>query len=369
MPQVASKLRVTQVIDSLAAGGAERFAVNLANTLAESGHESYLCSTRAEGPLAAIVSPGVGRMRLNRTWPLDPLAFVAFAKFLNKHRVQILHAHSSAVFISLIGAVLSPAAPRIIWHLHQGKLVNNSNPSLLMRLVSRNVGAVIAVNRPLADWAIEKLQIPPQRVSYIANYVRMQKVGQMDEQLPGNPGFRIVCVANLRPEKDTLSLIEAMTQVLRQVPQAHLLLVGGCTNQAYSAQVKAEVASRQMAQSVSFLGPRNDVPDILLACDVAVISSAAEGFPLAIIEYGAAGLATVSTRVGACAEILQNGKAGVLVPPSEPAALAAALVNMLQSRELRQRLGAAFKARVEQKYGEQRILTELTEVYRRALSS
>jgi glycosyltransferase involved in cell wall biosynthesis len=368
-PPAAPRLRVAQVVDSLAAGGAERFAVNLANTLADNGHESYLCSTRAEGPLAAIVKPGVGRLRLNRSRSLDPLAFIAFARYLTRHRIQILHAHSSAVFISLIGAVSSSAAPRIVWHLHQGKLAQNSSPPLLMRLASRRVAAVIAVSRPLADWAIEKLQMSPQRVSYIANYVRMPRLSQTDAQLPGTSGFRIVCVANLRPEKDTLNLLAAMTQVLRQVPQAHLLLVGGCGDQAYGDRVRAEVMTRQMTQAVTFVGPRDDVPHLLQSCDVAVISSAAEGFPLAILEYGAAGLATVSTRVGACAEILENGRVGLVVPPSEPAALAAAIVTLLRSRDLRERLGAAFKSRVEREYGEQRIVTEITEVYRRALSA
>src|ERR1017187_9942132 len=159
-PPAAPSLRVAQVVDSLAPGGAERFAVNLANTLADRGHESHLCSTRAEGPLAATIKPGVGRLRLNRSCALDLLAFIAFARYLNRHRIQILHAHSSSVFISMIGSVSSSAAPRIVWHLHQGKLAQNSSPPLLMRLASRQVAAVIAVSRPLANWAIATLKMP-----------------------------------------------------------------------------------------------------------------------------------------------------------------------------------------------------------------
>jgi glycosyltransferase involved in cell wall biosynthesis len=238
-----------------------------------------------------------------------------------------------------------------------------------MRLASRRVAAVIAVSRPLADWAIKKLQMPRHRVNYIANYVRMPRLNEKDAQLPGTPGFRIVCVANLRPEKDTLKLLAAMAQVLREVPLAHLLVVGGCGDQTYGERVRAEVITRQMTQAVTFLGPRDDVPHLLQSCDVAVISSVAEGFPLALLEYGAAGLATVSTRVGACAEILENGQVGLVVPPSEPDELAAAIVTLLRSRDLRERLGAAFKSRVEREYGEQKIVTEITEVYRRALAA
>lgn len=366
-PPAASKLRVVQVVDSLAMGGAERLAVNLANTLADNGYESHLCSTRAEGPLAALIKPGVGRLRLNRSRSLDPLAFVAFAKYITRHRVEIVHAHGSAVFLSLIGTCLS-ATPRIVWHLHQGKLAQGSSSPLLMRLASRHVKSIIAVSRPLADWAIEQLHVPPQRVRYIANYVPTPQFSPRDGQLPGTPGFRVVCVANLRPEKDTLNLLAAMSQVLRQVPQAHLLLVGGCGDQAYGDRVRAEAITRQMTKAVTFLGPRDDVPSLLQSCDMAVISSVAEGFPLALLEYGAAGLATVSTRVGACAEILENGRSGLVVPPSEPVALASAIVTLLRSRDLRERLGAAFQSKVEREYGEQGIVTQITDIYRQALS-
>lgn len=356
-----------QVVDSLAPGGAERFAVNLANTLADQGHESHLCSTRAEGPLAAIIKPEVGRLRLNRSRSLDPLAFVSFAKYLTRHRIQVLHAHSSAVFISLIGSIFSSSSPRIVWHLHQGKLTRNARAPLLMSLVSRHVEAVVAVSRPLADWAIEKLQVLPRRVHYIANFVRISSLSRTEVQLPGIPGFRIVCVGNLRPEKDTLNLLEAMTHVLCQFPQGHLLLVGGCGDRVYADRVKAEVMTRQIAHAVTFLGPRDDVPYLLPSCDVAVMSSVAEGFPLVMLEYGAAALATVSTRVGACAEILEDGRVGLVVGPSDPAALGAAIITLLRSPDLRMRLGADFKARAEREYDEKKIVNEMTEVYRHAL--
>ncbi len=366
-PAPVSRLRVAQVVDSLAPGGTERFAVNLANTLAANGHESHLCSTRQEGPLAEAVAPGVNRLRLNRSRAFDPVAFFEFARYLSRHRIEVLHAHSSAVFISMIGSVLSPGL-RIVWHLHQGKLADHSSPPLPLRLASRKVAAVIAVNRPWAQWAIETLHLPPRRVNYIANYVRPALSGRGDAPLPGAPGFRIVSVGNLRPEKDTLSLLAAMTEVLREVPQAHLFIVGGSSDPAYSDRVKEDVITRRLEHAVTFLGSRDDVPEILRSCDVAVMSSVAEGFPLALLEYGAAGLATVATRVGACLEILDNGRAGLAVPPSNPNELASAILTLLKSPDLRQRLGTALKSRVEREYGEQKIVAEITDVYRLALS-
>jgi glycosyltransferase involved in cell wall biosynthesis len=154
-------------------------------------------------------------LRLNRSRTLDVRALLVFANYLTRHPIDILHAHSSAVFICLIVTVL-PKSPQIVWHLHQGKLAERSHAPMPMRLASRRVAAVITVSRPLADWAIEKLQIPPQKVSYIPNYIRKTGFSQAASQLPGSPGFRIVSVGNFRTEKDTFTLLSAMTQILCQ---------------------------------------------------------------------------------------------------------------------------------------------------------
>ena len=77
------------------------------------------------------------------------------------------------------------------------------------------------------------------------------------------------------------------------------------------------------------MGPRNDVPAILRACRIGVLSSASEGLPLALLEYGKHGLAAVSTAVGQCPEVLDNGYAGVLVPASSPDQFSDAIVGLL----------------------------------------
>jgi glycosyltransferase involved in cell wall biosynthesis len=180
---------------------------------------------------------------------------------------------------------------------------------------------------------------------------------------------RIVCVANLRPEKDHLTLIDAMKQVVESDPRACLLLVGSETDPAQTAKVKLRIQESGLSGHVSLLGSRGDVWSILRACGIGVLSSSSEGMPLALLEYGLAGLPVVSTSVGQCGEMLDEGRAGILVSPGKPEELAAAIVTLLRSRDLRERLGAAFKARVDREYGEQKIVNEITEVYRRALSA
>jgi len=154
-----------------------------------------------------------------------------------------------------------------------------------------------------------------------------------------------------------------MAIVVRSVPDAHLLLVGSCMVEEQGARVNATLQELGLAASVTELGGRSDVARILRACDVGVLSSVSEGFPLALLEYGMAGLATVATRVGQCAALLDSGEAGRLVAPQLPEQLAAALVELLRSPNLRRRLGGALRDHVERSYGERAVLTSLCAVY------
>ena len=99
-----------------------------------------------------------------------------------------------------------------------------------------------------------------------------------------------------------------------------------------------------------------------------MISSESEGLPLALIEYGMAGLAAVSTCVGQCAEVLDNGAAGILVPPKNPRALADALVMLLQSPEQCRVLSGRFAQRVQQNYSAEVVIGQICACYDQVLN-
>jgi glycosyltransferase involved in cell wall biosynthesis len=105
------------------------------------------------------------------------------------------------------------------------------------------------------------------------------------------------------------------------------------------------------------------VGSLLKQCDVAVLASSSEGLPLAIIEYGLAGIATVATDVGQCADVLDHGNVGLLVPPRDPSSLAAALMKLLNDRALRNALGRTFKAFVTEHYAAQKAMDEIVSTY------
>jgi len=356
-----------QVVDSLAAGGLESVAVNLANGLSGRGVKTWLCTTRMEGPLADRLSREVGRLSLQRRGSLDAMALRKLVRFVREHGVDVLHAHGSSLFFSALAKLLVPGV-KLIWHDHFGRFATEDRPVWLYRIAAKRVSGVIAVNEQLAEWATTKLKVSASCVWHVPNGVAELINGHAVE-LPGTPGKRIVCVANLRPEKDHPTLIDAMTHVVKVEPQASLLLVGSEANQGQTQRVRELIQRHGLGQQVFLLGSRNDVPSVLRVCDLGVLSSISEGMPLALLEYGMAGLPAVATSVGQVPDMLGQGQAGVLVPPGKPAELGRALADLLRSREQRERLGQALHERVKERYGEGAFVDQVVNIYKIVLTA
>jgi glycosyltransferase involved in cell wall biosynthesis len=163
----------------------------------------------------------------------------------------------------------------------------------------------------------------------------------------GTASDRIVvaCVANLIPYKGHADLIDALACVPRDRPW-ELWCAGRDDG------IGATLASRASSQGVAvkFLGPRDDVPDLLAAADIGVLASHEEGFPNAVLEKMASRLPVAATRVGGIPEAVADGKTGLLVPPRAPVQLGAALATLIADPGLRRSMGDAGRARVEAEF-------------------
>jgi glycosyltransferase involved in cell wall biosynthesis len=369
-----SKIAVMHVLDTLALGGAERAAINLVNHLPRQTYRPYLCTTRTEGPLADVVEADVGRIALGRRRRFESSALRSLVNFILTEEIRILHAHGSSLFIAALAAAFRPH-PIVIWHAHYGRVAMEDRRAWMHRLAILRTEGVIAVNHQLAEWCVHRLAMPAEKIWCVPNMVCTPAIGSETPDLPGVHGSRIVCVANLRAEKDHPNLIRAMALVVRRRPKTHLLLVGANSDPTYSASsayfeaVKQEIARYSLERNVSFLGQRRDVPSVLRACDVGVLSSKTEGLPVSLLEYGMAGLPVVATRVGECEEVLDHGRAGILVSPQSPAELAEALLSLLNSHERRVTLGETFLRLVQQRYSAPSIIELVCQVYDAVLQS
>ena len=355
-------LNVLTLVDSLDIGGTERVAVSIANRLAADGHHSYLCTTRQEGPLAKVVSPAVGRLSLSRSRTIEWKAIRRLVQFIREHKIEILHAHSSSVLTANLASRFSPY-PKIVWHDHFGPNDQQERSAWVYRGLTKRVGGVITVSQPLADWSRDRLRFPESRIWCLPNFVDVPESSESPVELPGQPGNRIVCVANVRPVKDHSNLVQAMKIVVAKHPQAHLFLVGGLTDSGCVASLRSEIDDLNLESHVSLLGPREDVGQILSACDIGVLSSKSEGLPVSLLEYGAAGLPVVITDVGQCSVVVDHGEAGMLVPPQDPRAHADAMIELLDSESKRKQLGERYLEKVKKQYSSGAVIEQLSEIY------
>lgn len=144
--------------------------------------------------------------------------------------------------------------------------------------------------------------------------------------------------ANLRREKDYPNLLHATALVVTQDPHLTVLAAGQGPLEADVTALHHELG---LGDRFRLLGYRPDVPDLMAAADFFVLGSAFEGLPVSIMEAMAAGLPVVATAVGGVPEAVLDGETGLLVPPHDASALAAAMVTVARSPELRERLGSA----------------------------
>lgn len=342
-------IKVMQIVDTLDAGGMERMAITIANSLPPDRFESHLCTTRRGGTLEQELMDRVRRLDLGRSARFDVQAFHSLLGYVRGQGIQLLHAHGPSLFVSALLKLVDRSIS-VVWHDHYGAKHVRGRSVWAYRLAVSRIDGIIAVTQDLERWAIDALHYPETRVRYVPNFVGARSEPKAAPALPGVRGKRLVCVANMKPQKGHIHLIEAMAQIVNVVPEAHLLLIGDTGNETYADQVRAEIARHGLGGHVTLLGIRNDVHAILSGCDIGILSSTSEGLPVALIEYGVMGLAAVATDVGQCAEVLGHGRSGKLVPPRDSRALARAVVDLLLNPVEAQRIAVDLRKRVSTVY-------------------
>lgn len=312
-------MRVLQLIDTLEAGGAERMAVSLANALCGKVELSALCATRSEGPLRGTVSSDVLFFTMKKMSAFDRAALMRLAGFIRENRIGIVHAHGTSVFTAVLVKRLVPGL-RVIWHEHYGARAQQSRwKNLPLWAACRFVDAAIGVNPDLAGWIGRQLGVP--HTVFIPNFATLADRGE-SITLRGN-GRKIVVLANLKPPKNHHRLVSAFASS-GLADQGWTLHLGGKDFvDAYSESLKAAVAAASLSDCVFLYGSIENAAAFLEQGDLAVLASTSEGFPVALLEYGLAGLPVVCTQVGYCREIV--GGRGWLFDPENEISMARAL--------------------------------------------
>jgi glycosyltransferase involved in cell wall biosynthesis len=275
----------------------------------------------------------------------------AFARELRRQAPDVFHAHLRwplAAKYPLLAAVLArvPAIVATV-HLYPDVPIDRSN-RLQERLLAAHVARYIAVSEDIATRLVERLRWPEDKIEVIHNGVPVERL-----QRPVDPDLRrqltggqdrpvLLSTARLVPQKG----LEVLLRAAAQVNQARLVLAGEGPERA---KLESEAAALGVADRVVFLGYRNDVPELLAACDVFVLPSLYEGTSLSLLEAMAAGKPVITSAIPGTDEVVVDGETGLLVRPGDVDGLVAALRRVLAEPLLRARLGAAARKRAEER--------------------
>lgn len=352
-------MRVMQLIDSLHPGGAERMAVAFANELIPYVENSYLCVSRQEGILNFTIDENVGYCFLNKRSKVDAVAFQKLIRFVKMNKIEIIHAHSSSFFYATLLKMIKPSL-KLIWHDHYGNnAMLEERKYLILKWSSRFFSAIISVNEILKDWAIKNLRC--DKVVFLNNFISESKSEKSTIKLKGDAEYRIVCLANLRPQKDHINLLEAFQLLKQRYPLASLHLIGKINYDSYYEEVTSFI-SKNNIDSIHIYGSQSGVLELLRSAKIGVLSSKSEGLPVSLLEYGLAGLPVVCTDVGQCREVVNNY--GKIVPPNDSIALSKSVMDYFEDRSSMVDDGKALLSHIELSYSFKSVHTSLLDIYK-----
>jgi L-malate glycosyltransferase len=173
-------------------------------------------------------------------------------------------------------------------------------------------------------------------------------------------------VGRLVPIKDLGTLVLAFARLLDAMPCAYLLIAG---DGPVRPEIEALITQRKLGGGVRLLGWREDLAPLYATIDVCVLSSRNEGTPVAIIEAMAAGRPVVATRVGGVPDVVEEEATGLLAPPGDVEALAAAMQRLAGDAELRRTMGAHARDVAAAWFGYERLVDDIDRLYADALAS
>lgn len=387
--------RVLRIITRLNIGGPSIQAMALSDRLHAFGFETTLVHGRlgaGEGDMSYLAAPSAELRRLGAlrrdVAPLhDAIALMQLVDLMRDLRPQIVHTHmAKAGTLGRVAAAIynrtgGRSAPARVVHTYHGHVLEGYFSPAHTRIytgVERRLAAVtdriVAISPRIERELVEEHAIG-QRDQYrvVPLGFDLERFAMIDDAtraaaraaLGIAPGAHVVVtVGRLTAIKNHGLFLETARRVAERDPLAVFVIAGDGEARAALEQTARALG---LADRTQFLGWRRDLETIYGAADVFLLTSRNEGTPVALIESLAAAVAGVSTDVGGVADVIDSERVGRLAPPDDPDALASHVAALLRSPALRQQIGEAGRRAVLARYGIDRLVQDVDELYRELL--
>lgn len=355
----ASMIKIAFVIDTIESptAGTEKQLLMLIKHLDRSRFQPYLCVLRLsewlekEFDLCPLYVAGIGSFKNAFAW----LKIVTLSRYFQRETVDVVQVHfRDSSIAGVLAAKLAGVKTIIGTRRNQGYWMTSLD-KWIQKGLDRWVTAYIANSQSTKQWMADSEGVQPGRVEVINNGFNFSLFqllsAEKRKMIRASLGLAedapvIVIVANLRPVKDHNTFLQAAGVVHRHFPEARFLVVGGGSELQKLKDVSIKLG---IDSAVDFIGARLDIPEILNACDVGVLSSVSESFSNAVVEYMAAGLPVVTTDVGGAREAVDDNVNGFIVPAGDWEMMGKRLTELIESgrathmgQESRNRSGERF---------------------------
>ena len=337
------KLKLLYVDTETVWRGGQEQIYTLITGMLQCGHKVWLAAPPG-APLAERAKrAGASLLSFQQRFELSPVATWQLFGFMRKHRFQIVHFNTPRTVLTGGLAASRPTFPRA---LVCSRRVNFPLRTRFSRLkFNLFMDRVITVSASIRDTLIHD-GVRPSLVEVIYEGMDLQGIDALPKAPPrvGDDRPVIGIVAHLSSEKGHITLIKAVSLLLQSYPRLVLSVVG---EGPLRAELEKLTNTLGASRSVLFLGFREDVDSVMKSFDIFCLPSLSEGLSSAILAAMGNRLPVVATSVGGIPELVTDRETGLLVPPRDPERLARALRELLDSPDLRKRMGESGRRRVE----------------------
>lgn len=362
-------LTIVQVASNLASwGGLEIHLLNLAVQLQERGHRVIIAGQPERFVLSRARALGLETFEATVRRQSDWTDFGRYRDFLRREKVDIIHAHTKDDALVPAAAARLAGVPVsvVTWHLpfpFRSRLGGN----LILALLHRRM---IAISGSVRDRHIEN-GVPARRIEVIYHGTDTEafravtiEADAMRGLLGLAPGdIAVGIVGRVAPEKGHRDLLEALRLMAVRYPHLRAVIIGDGPDEPYLRQKARE---KGIFEKTIFTGFREDVKNLINALDIVVVPSVWHEPCSAVIQQAMAlSKPVIGSRMGGTPEMVQDGVNGLLIPASDPYALAAALARLADEPDLRRRMGGAGKVCAEEKFTLRRMTDEVESLYLR----
>jgi len=282
--------------------------------------------------------------------------FLSFARWCRRERIAVVQTCDLYTNIfGLPGAALGGVPVRIGSRRELNP--DKSDWQIRMQRHAYRFATKVVANSPAAAQILAQEGLAPTSTAVISNGLDLAAFAGRNapERIR-----TIVTIANLRPEKSHETLIAAAAMLVGVYPALKFQIVGDGPRRRALEEL---AAARGLDTHMEFLGHREDVPAVLAAADAFVLPSRSEAFPNSAIEAMAAGLPVVASAVGGLLDLIDHRRTGLLVPPTDPEALAGALRWLIDDPARASSIGNAARADVHQRYSFDRMIASFEDLY------